>query len=209
MVQRLLKRAAFREAYEFLVQDLAKSNFTTPTESLTMGRNQDQAVFGKRKDLELLGRVDRFGDDTDVGAALGDGTYDLSALALIEVDVEIGMGRQEHCQNGRKKFYCCYGIRKNVDMASQPFCEIVQLAAHLLQLLHDHPRVTLKRRSRWSELDAAPLPFKQRNAERVFHVVDPLARRRQGHVRSARPMRNAPRLRDMQEQSQISEVKPG
>lgn len=63
------------------------------TEHVSTRRDQNQAVFGKRKSLEFLGRVDGFGDDTDVGDAFGHGTYDLSALALLEVDVDIGMGR--------------------------------------------------------------------------------------------------------------------
>ena len=169
------------------------------SEHVSTRRDQNQTVFRKRKSLEFLSRVDGLGDDTDVGKALGDGTYDLSALELLEVDVDIGMGRQEHCQSGREKFYCRNGIRKDVDMASQPFCEIVQLTTHFLQLLHHDPRVTLKRRSRWSEVNATPLPLKQRNAERVLHGVDSLARRRQGHVRSTGPMRDARSLSDMQE----------
>lgn len=84
-------------------------------------------------------------------------------------------------------------------MTSQPFCEIVQLPTHVLQLLHHDPRVTFKRRSRWSEINAPPLPLKQRNAERVFHGMDSLARRRQGHVRSTSPMRDARSLSDMHE----------
>lgn len=60
--------------------------------------------------------------------------------------------------------------------------------------------MTLKRRSGWGELDTPPLPLKQRNAKRGFHGVDPLARRRQGHVCSTRPTRDALGLRDLQEQ---------
>jgi hypothetical protein len=199
MAQRLLKRAAFREAYELVIEDLTKGNFVFRTEHVPTGCDQNKAVFRKRKDLELFGRVDWFGDDTDIGEAFGDRTYDLSALALFEVDVDIGMGRQENGQKRWKKFYCCDGIRKNVDMTSQPFCEIVQLAAHFLQMLHHDARMALKRRSRWGDLDAPPLSLKQRNAERVFHGVDPLARRRQSHVHATRSMRDASGLRDMQE----------
>jgi hypothetical protein len=134
--------------------------------------------------------------------------YMVKRRGPLEVDVDIGMGRQEYCQSRREKFYRCNGIRKNVNMASQPFCEIVQLTAHLLQVLHHNPRVTLKRRSRWSEVNAPPLPLKQRNAERVLHGVDPLARRRQSHVRSTGPMRDARGLGDMQKQSQIGQIEP-
>jgi hypothetical protein len=101
MIQRLLERAAFREAYELVVQDLPKSYLTFRTKHVATGRDQDKAVFSERKDLELLGRVHRFGDDADVGMAFGDGTYDLSALALLEVDVDVGMGQQKWCQQRR------------------------------------------------------------------------------------------------------------
>lgn len=98
MVQRLLKRAAFRKADELVVQDLAKSNFAFATEHVPVGRDQNEAVFRKRKDLKLLGRVDRFGDDADVADSLGNGTYDFATLALFEVDVDIGVSRQEYGQ---------------------------------------------------------------------------------------------------------------
>lgn len=44
------------------------------TEHVSTRHNQDQAVFRKRKNVELLGRVDGLGDDTDVAVTLGDGT---------------------------------------------------------------------------------------------------------------------------------------
>jgi hypothetical protein len=41
MVQCLLKRAAFSEAYELVMQDVAKSNLATRTQHLSTRRDQD------------------------------------------------------------------------------------------------------------------------------------------------------------------------
>src|SRR5215208_6674082 len=144
----------------------------------------------------------------DVAEPLGDGADDLSALALLDDDVDVRMSGEEHGQSRRQKFDRCNRVRKHVYMASQPFGKIVQLAAHLLQVLYDDPRVTLKRRSRWSKVNAPPLPLKEWNAEGALHGGDPLARRRQGHVRSTRPMRDALGLRDMEKQPQIGQIEP-
>jgi len=85
----------------------------------------------------------------------------------------------------------------------QALCVVTQLAAHLLQLLRDDPRMMDQRRSYRREPNASPLPLQQWSAERLLHGTDPLAGRCQSHVRARRPMRDAGSFGDVEEQSEV------
>jgi len=163
MVQGLLECAARNQADEVVVQDFAKGHFTMAHERMPARRDHDEAVLRKRKRLELLRRIDGIRNNANIGESLCDRAHDLPALALLQVDVDVRMGRQEGSQSRGKKFHHPNGIRQEVDVRSQPFCVLVQLAAHLVQLLRDNPRMMHERRSCRSELNAAPLSFKQRH----------------------------------------------
>ena len=93
-------------------------------------------------------------------------------------------------------------------MSPQAFAEIGQLAAHLLQLLRDDPRVMQEHSSCCGELNPPALPFQERSAKRIFHGADTLTRRRQCHVRASGPVRDAASFGDVHEQSQVGQIEP-
>ena len=91
MVQIVLKRAANGKADDFMVQDFAKCGFPSPAERVATRCDHDKTDRSDRKGLKLFGRIDSIRYNTDVCAALGDRPHDLSARAILEFNVDIGV----------------------------------------------------------------------------------------------------------------------
>src|SRR5947209_13536668 len=108
-------------------------------------RHQDQSILCKRKNLEFLGRIDCLRDNSDLGDTFGDRPDDFSAVALLEIDIDIGVCCKEEGQSGWEKLHGRDRIGENTDMASQPLSKVVEVPAHLLQVLHHDSSVALKR----------------------------------------------------------------
>ncbi len=92
---------------------------------MTTRRDQNQAVFRKRRSFELQGRVDWVPDNTNIREAFRDRWHDRPTRALPQVDVDIGMGRKKGGQRSRKKFCRHDGNREDADSAPQPRCELI------------------------------------------------------------------------------------
>jgi len=84
-------------------------------------------------------------------------------------------------------------------MPLHTLAEIVEITTHSLQLLRDKPRVMQKHCSCRSDPHPPAVPFQERSIESIFHGTDTLTRRRQGHVRAGRPMRDATGFGNMHE----------
>ena len=74
-------------------------------------------------------------DDTDLGKILGDGAHNLATGTLLQVDVDLGMERQEPTQRRREELCRCRRIGEEAHSAPQAFRVFRQLRTHPLQLL--------------------------------------------------------------------------
>ncbi len=64
------------------------------------------------------GVIDGAGDDADVGGAFRDQADDLVAHALLKIDADVGVGREERTQCLRQKFGKRVGVGQDAHLAS-------------------------------------------------------------------------------------------
>ena len=81
---------------------IAKCDRSLTAHQMIARRDQNEAVFGKRKGLKFLGGIDLVPDDADLGEVSGNRADDVAARMLLQIDVDLGMLRQE-CGQGRGK----------------------------------------------------------------------------------------------------------
>ncbi len=104
----ILQRATGSQADEGLVENLGEKHLAAVCERVPSGCYQDQTVLCDRLQLQAL-RIDRVGDDSGLGQAGGNGSHDVRAGALLQLDMQarpIGKpggepGRQKFRQRGR------------------------------------------------------------------------------------------------------------
>ena len=80
---------------------------------------------------------------------------------------------------------------------------LAQFRAQARELLEHEARVALQGEARGRRLHAAPAAHEQGHAQRVFHVLDTLARGRQRQVRAPAAGCDAAGVQHVQEQLQV------
>ena len=81
--------------------------------------HQHEAVAAERKRVQAA-VVDRAGDDADVAGAFRDQPDDLVAQPLLEIDADVGIGRQERAQRLRQEFGERVGVGQHPHLAGEP-----------------------------------------------------------------------------------------
>src|SRR5215467_1036640 len=95
MIQKLLERAAERRTYEVVIEDLSKCDLSLLTKGMLPWPDNNEADLSDRIGLQFVGRIDCFCDDADVRNALGDQPHNLSAGTILELEIDIGVSREE------------------------------------------------------------------------------------------------------------------
>src|SRR5262245_56522352 len=85
--QVFLQRISLGESQEGVIQTFAERNLVAVGERMVGGHDYDQAVRAQRRALQST-RVHCVGDDSQLGAPVGDGGDDLVAWALLQLDVD-------------------------------------------------------------------------------------------------------------------------
>jgi hypothetical protein len=197
----VLERVAADEAHIVVIQGIAKGDLPLPRQHVITRRNHNQPVFREGMDFEFLGGVHLIANDPDVGEIPRDGSHDLPTGTLLQIDVDIGAGRQECPQDGRQEFGRRRRIRQQAHTTSQALGMLRQFPSHPLQLLNDDLGVMDERRSCGRGADPATVPFKERSPEGRLHRANTLTCRRQCHPCPLGAMRDARRFGDMKEQA--------
>ena len=91
-----------REANMVIGKGIAKRDRPLTAHHMIAWRDQHQPVLGERKSLQFFGRIDFISDDADLGEVSGDSAHDVAAGTLLQIDVDLGMLRQE-CGQGSGK----------------------------------------------------------------------------------------------------------
>ena len=86
-----LQRISLGESQEGVIQTCAERHLVAVGERMAGGHDHDQAVGAQRRALQST-RVHRVGDDAELGAPVGDRRDDLVARALLQLDVDVGVG---------------------------------------------------------------------------------------------------------------------
>ena len=99
----ILEGITSREANMVISKGIAKRDRALMAHHMIARRDQHEPVFGKRKGLQFFGGVDLVTDDTDLGEVSGDSAHDVAAGSLFQIDVDLGILRQERSQRSGKK----------------------------------------------------------------------------------------------------------
>ena len=96
--------------------------------------HEHEPIDTKRQDLEP-GHLDRAGDDPDIGTAVGDGPDDLVTEPLLQVDIDLGIGREKGAERLGQKLGQRIGIRHQPYLPAQTIGILGQITAHPFGLL--------------------------------------------------------------------------
>jgi hypothetical protein len=91
----ILEGIAGRETDVVIGKRVTKRNHPLPARHMITRRNQHKPVFGERKGLKFFGGIYLVPDDADLRNISGDSAHDVAAGALFQIDVNLGLPRQE------------------------------------------------------------------------------------------------------------------
>ena len=148
----------------------------------------------------------RLRGDADVGIARGDGGGDRRALAVLEIEVDRGIGREEIRKQPGQVLRQGRGVGQHAHAAFQPTRIGRKLAAHGVDLLQHDAGMVEQAAPGIGQPHAAPAALQQRHVEHLLHAADACAGRRQCKVRALGAVRDAAGLGDVAEQAEIGEV---
>src|SRR3954469_6364109 len=113
----ILKRIAVGQADELLPEDFIEGQRAALREILPGTRKDcDELILAKWAALEFT-EIDRVGDDPQVRGTLGNSFNDHITRTLFEIDIDIGMRRQELTQRFRQELDQSSRIRHQADVA--------------------------------------------------------------------------------------------
>ena len=99
----ILEGIPSREANMVMSKGIAKRDRALIAHHMIARRDQHEPVFGARKGLQFFGRIDLVPDDADIGQVSGDSAHNVAAGMLLQIDVDLGMLRQECGQRSGKE----------------------------------------------------------------------------------------------------------
>ena len=204
--QLILEGIPSTQANIIISEGVAKCGRPLMTQHMIARRDQHQPVFGKRKGLKFFCRIDLVPDDADFSYVSGDSAHDFPAGTLLQIDVDLGMLRQECSQSSGNKLGGRSGIGEQAHAAPEAVGILRQFPAHPFQLLNDQLCVVNESCARWRRANATAVPFKERCAEALFHQPNAFAGRCQRHPRPRGTMRDTCSLDHKQKQTQIDQI---
>ena len=150
--------------------------------------------------------IDRAGDDPDVADALGDQADDLVGEPLLQVDADMRVRGEERAQRLGQELGQRIGVGQHPHLAGEPARIGAEVLAQAFGLRQDGAGMLQQGAAGLGRRDALAAADQQRRAERLLHVADAGAGRRQRQMRAFRAMGDAARLDDVAEQAQVGEV---
>jgi len=127
-------------------KSFVERNLAMPAEWMPQWHHQNQADLREGKTVQLRAWINGLSNNADIAATRGDCSQYLAASVMLKIDVDVRMAGEKGGQRNREKFHRA-DIRQQAHMSPQSSAEIVQVAAHLFQLLRDNPRVMQEHRS--------------------------------------------------------------
>nr|WP_234816489.1 hypothetical protein [Mycolicibacterium agri] len=89
-----LQRISLAQSQKRVIQTRTECHLVAVGERVVGGHDYDQTVRTQRRALQP-DRVRRVGDDSELGPPVGDGGDDFVARALLQLDVDVGVGSQK------------------------------------------------------------------------------------------------------------------
>src|SRR4029077_44203 len=99
----------------------------------------------------------------------GDSAHDVAAGTLLQIDVDLGMLRQERGQGSGKELGCRGCIGEQAHAPSEAVGILRQFSAHPFQLLYHQLSVTDEGSASWGRTNAPAMAFEERGPEALFH----------------------------------------
>lgn len=200
-----VERRAARQADEVELEQLGETHLPAPRQAMAGRRDQHQPVGPERMAFQAGGEG-RLRGDADVGVARGDGGCDRRTLAVLEIEVDRGIGREEIREQPGQMLRQGRCVGQHAHAALQSARIGRKLAAHGVDLLQHDAGMVEQAAPGIGQLHAAPAALQQRHVEHLLHAADARAGRRQGKVRALGAVRDAAGLGDVAEQAEIGEI---
>lgn len=174
---------------------------------MSLRRHHHQAIRGEGMKFKSLG-IDGIGQHAHVRESQGDAAGNVDALAFLQFDIDLRVGREPGRQTRRQELGHCGRIRQHPDSAANPLGILADLAPHLRHLLQDEPGMVEQRSPGLGRHHAATTALKQTHPACGFHVAQPLAggRKRQADLGGA--MGDAACLGHREKQTKIRQIEP-
>ena len=138
--------------------------------------------------------------------ALGDQPDDLVAQALLQVDADLGMLGQEGAQGLGQELGQRIGVGEDADLAGEPARIGAEVLAQALGLGQQGAGMLEQRAAGRGRHHALAAAQEEGRPERLFHVADAGAGRRQRQMGPLRPMGDASGLDHMAEEAKIGQI---
>lgn len=198
-------QGAAREADEVLVHDVRKGDAPALAERMIARDDENQPVDREGHELQSC-RVDRIGENADLGEPRRDGLGNLRALPLLQLDVDPRMRRHPLGEPVGQELADSGGVRRQPDRRPKALRMLAELAAHLRHLAQDQPRVVRQRLAGFGRGDATPAALEQPDFADGLHVAQALAGGGQRQADICGAARDAAGIHDGEKQAEIGEI---
>jgi uncharacterized protein len=169
------------------------------------GRDQHQAIFTKGKSFEML-RKGVFGGKAEIGRAAGNGADNIGALALLDVQADVGIFAQESGQRPGQMLRQAGRVGEQVDVCLDATGKGRKIALHHRDILHDEAGVIAKAFTGGGQFNAAAPAPDQQYSEAGFEPLDPGARRCKREMGPRRAMGNAAAVRYRNKKLKVNQI---
>ncbi|CAJ9067265.1 Uncharacterised protein [Burkholderia pseudomallei] len=142
------------ECDEVGIDELRERHPLARGERMIDRRDGDQPILAKRHLLESV-EADRIRDDPEIGGLAANRMDDLLARALLDAHRQLRVARQVFGERVGQVFAERGGVAEQANVAAQPRAELLQLAAHMVDLLQHDARVMLERAAGFGRARAA------------------------------------------------------
>lgn len=203
-IDMVLQRSACKP-HEMLVQDFRKSDLPCRGKRMIARYHHHQPVDREGSQYQAR-RIDCIRKDADLGQPGRNGTRDLDALTLPEIDIGSRVSCHPVGKARRQVFGDRGGVGEKPDGRAQAVCMFAKLTAHLCQLPLDHPCMMGQRFAGGRRIYAAPPAFQKLHAAIRLHVAQPLAGGRQRKPDIGGSMRDAAGIDDGEEEAKVDQI---
>ena len=200
-----MQRDRTEQADEIALDHFTEGDLPPVRQFVAAGCDQHQAILAERDPLDTV-RQRVFGGKPEIGGSGEDGTGDIGAFALLDVDRDVRVLAQENGQCLRQIFRQARRVGEKPDRGLGAACIGQEIAAHRIDIVDHDPRMIEQAFAGRCQLDTAPAARQQRYAERFFQALDALARRGQREMDLCRAIGDAAGLGHRDEELKVDQI---
>src|SRR6185312_2663876 len=167
--------------------------------------DQRQPVLAEGEAIDILGQR-MLGGKTEIGGAGRNGGCDVRALALLDIDIDVGMLAQEHRKRARQMLGKARRIGQQMHAGAHPRGKAREVAAQIVDIVDHESCMVEQAFAGRGELDAATAALEQHDAQRILQALDAGAGGSERKMRTVGAARDAAAVRYRDEEVEIDQV---